>query len=450
MDEATLKKLRFAPVLLALIVAVVVWQIFRAPDRTTLTLTTGAEGGLYHRLAKQMKTAIEASHSDLRIQLQPSAGSNENIRRIDQGKAQLALVQNDALGGQSVRSLAALYPEVLHLITRTNAHIRTLADLPGKRTGIGAPGSGTAQISTNLLAFANVPRDANRTFFASLPVTLAKLQNGQLDAAFFLTGLGSPALRTALANPSLALAGIQMPEENTDAKATAEQFTDGFRVHYPYVAPHVIPQLAYRGRPVSPVPSLSVQAVLVCHQDVDAEIIERIARTLFTQRAVLSQKEPAFTYLDESAAGVGLQFPLHEGADNFYRRKEPGFFAENVEIMGFILTVGLLVWSVASWMRNWYLLRKKNRIDTYYEAVEDVIRRLHDGTDLNEIDELETELLKIRQRASAELVQEKLAADESFIIYQNMLNGGQAMLVRMREKIRSSPDDDAEKSNSAP
>ena len=72
------------------------------------------------------------------------------------------------------------------------------------------------------------------------------------------------------------------------------------------------------------------------------------------------------------------------------------------------------------------------------QAVDDVINRLHDGTNLEEIDELEGELLKIRQRASTELVNEQLDADESYIIYQNMLNGCQAMLVRMREKIQAS------------
>lgn len=201
--------------------------------------------------------------------------------------------------------------------------------------------------------------------------------------------------------------------------------------------------MAYSGRPTNPFPSLGVQAVLVCRHDVPADVVERVTRTLFEQRAVLSQMEPAFTHLDEKAAQVGLQFPLHEGAENFYRRREPGFVAANAEIMGLLITVLLLLWSILVWARRWYSQRQKNRIDTYYEAVEDIIRRLHDGTDLREIDELEAELLKIRQRASAELVQEKLAADESFVIYQNMLNGCQSMLVRMREKIQASPKQDA-------
>ena len=65
MDEATLKKLRFAPVLLTILIAVVVWQMFRGPDHTTLILATGTKGGLYHRLGEQMKTAIEKAHPDL-------------------------------------------------------------------------------------------------------------------------------------------------------------------------------------------------------------------------------------------------------------------------------------------------------------------------------------------------------------------------------------------------
>ena len=101
--------------------------------------------------------------------------------------------------------------------------------------------------------------------------------------------------------------------------------------------------------------------------------------------------------------------------------------------MGFILTLILILWSVLVWAQRWYLQSRKNRIDTYYEAIDDVINRLHDGTDLEEINQLETELLKIRQRASEELVKEQLDADESFIIYQNMLNGCQQLLAQKKQ-----------------
>ena len=353
------------------------------------------------------------------------------------------MVQNDALGGESVRSVAALYPEVLHLLCRTNAGIRSLHDLAGKRVGIGAAGSGTEQIVTNLLAFANVADGANQ-IRASFSASLRQLRGGELDAAFFLTGLGAPAIGEALTDPQLALAPIHVnPRDDAPAEIQARTFTEGFRVHYPHVSPQTIPLMTYKGRPTAPVPSMSVQAVLVCSKNVDVDIIERITRTLFEQRAVLSQKEPVFSDLNEEAAQTELQFPLHAGAENYYQRNEPGFLRTYAELIALAITVILLVWSALTWTRSWYEQHRKNRIDTYYQAVEDIICRLHDGTDFKEIDELENELLKIRQRASAELVKEQLAADESYIIYQNMLNGCQAMLVRMRQKIQTSLEKDA-------
>ena len=444
MDETTLKRLRLFPVITALLLAIgLVWWV-KATGPTVLTFTTGSKGGLYHSLALQIKSVVESNHDDIKINLQTSAGSNANIMLLDKNKADLALVQNDADGGKSVRSLAALYPEVLHLICHTNAGVRSLGDLSGKRVGIGAPKSGTEQITTKLLAFAGVKLKAKDVAHSSFGSMTKQLRNGKLDAAFFLTGLGTPAIGGALADEQLAFAPIHMGlRDDSSAETNARKFTMGFRVHYPHVSPQTIPMMAYEGKPLAPVPSLSVQAVLVCHKNTDTTVIERITRTMFKQRAVLSQKEPTFSNLNEQTAQSGLQFPLHEGAENYFRRKEPGFFTENAEVMGFILTVTLLFWSTFGWMRQWYIQRRKNQIDTYYQAVDDVICRLHDGTNLSEIDELENELLKISQRASGELVKEQLAADESYIIYQNMLNGCQAMLVRMREKIQASPEKDA-------
>ena len=444
MDESTLKKLRLLPVATALLLVTSLCWWLRTPDPSVIVFSTGSSSGLYHRLALHLKTAIEASHRDLIIELQTSVGSRENIQRLDDGRAHLALVQNDASDGQSVRSVAALYPEVLHLLCHTNAGIHSLRDLSGKRIGIGPADSGTEQIVTNLLAFSNLNGGTSQ-IQATFQESIKKLESGELDAAFFLTGLGTPVINESLKNGRLIFAPIhtQPDTSNTSAMTRSRQFTGGFRVCYPHVAPHTIPMMAYAGHPAKPIPSLAVQAVFVARHDVPADVVERITRTLFEQRAVLSQRLPVFTHLDEQSAQTGLQFPMHDGAQNFYRRREPGFLSEYAEIMGLFITVVLLLWSVLVWARRWYSQRQKNRIDTYYEAVEDVIRRLQDGADLQEIDELEDELLKIRQRASAELVKEQLAADESYIIYQNMLNGCQTMLVRMREKIQASPEKDA-------
>ena len=138
MRESLLKKMRLVPVAVALLVTVIVsWNVWASKERTALVFSTGSEVGLYHRLAEQMKRVIETHHPDIVIELKESAGSNENIRRLDSGQAELALVQNDAIGGSSVRSVASLYPEVLHLLCRNDAEINSLEDLSGHRIGVG-------------------------------------------------------------------------------------------------------------------------------------------------------------------------------------------------------------------------------------------------------------------------------------------------------------------------
>jgi TRAP transporter TAXI family solute receptor len=248
MDESTPKKLRLLPVVAALVVAAWLWWWLGAPSKTELIFTTGSADGLYHRLAQQIITVVEDAHPDIQINLRPSAGSRENISRLDDGEAHLALVQNDALGGKSVRSITALNPEILHLLCRTNAEIRSLHDLSGKRIGIGPAGSGTEQIVTNLLAFANLAAEPMPTR-ASFRVAIKKLKAGELAAAFFLAGLGAPVIGDALKDGHLALAPIhtQPGGTHTTADAQAEQFNKGFRVRYPHVSPHTIPLMAYGG-----------------------------------------------------------------------------------------------------------------------------------------------------------------------------------------------------------
>ena len=161
MNDVTLKKLRFFSVVVAMLVFVIAlwWSLF-ASHKTVLVFTTGSGKGLYYRLATELKSVIEDNHPDIIIKLQTSAGSNENIKRLDAGEAQLGLAQNDVSGGKSVRSIAGIYPEVLHLLCRTDANIHSLPDLSGHHIGIGAPGSGTEQFTQNLLFFANVKTDA--------------------------------------------------------------------------------------------------------------------------------------------------------------------------------------------------------------------------------------------------------------------------------------------------
>jgi TRAP transporter TAXI family solute receptor len=404
------------------------------PGKTTLTFATGQRGGLYHELGQAIADEVQQAHPHLHIQLVETTGSLDNANRLQKQTAHLALLQNDTEAGAHVRSLTAIHPELLHFLCHHKAGIQSIRDLAGKTVALGPKGSGSEKFTREFLRFAGFSKSQLTLVNLPLDEATQQLMTGKVDALLFLTGLGNDACQRALQSGQVHLTPLAPLTASSDTRFGAQILADGFRVHYPHASPHTIPLLAYPGQPVHPIGTVGVKAVLACHTDLPDEIAETLTRTLYEHRAALSQKHSAFSSLDEQSSTAHLQFPLHPGAEKFFRRTDPGFFAKHVEMMGFILTLILILWSVLVWAQRWFLQSRKNRIDAYYEAIDEVINRLNDGTNLEEINELENTLLEIRQRAADELVKEKLAADESFIIYQNMLNGCQQLLAQKKQE----------------
>ena len=404
------------------------------PGKTTLTFATGQRGGLYHELGQAIADEVQQAHPHLHIQLVETTGSLDNANRLQKQTAHLALLQNDTQAGAHVRSLTAIHPELLHFLCHHKAGIQSIRDLAGKTVALGPKGSGSEKFTREFLRFAGFSKSQLTLVNLPLDEATQQLMTGKVDALLFLTGLGNDACQRALQSGQVHLTPLAPLTASSDTRFGAQILADGFRVHYPHASPHTIPLLAYPSQPAQPIGTVGVKAVLACHTDLPDEIAETLTRTLYEHRAALSQKHSAFSSLDEQSSTAHLQFPLHPGAEKFFRRTDPGFFAKHVEMMGFILTLILILWSVLVWAQRWFLQSRKNRIDAYYEAIDEVINRLNDGTNLEEINELENTLLEIRQRAADELVKEKLAADESFIIYQNMLNGCQQLLAQKKQE----------------
>jgi uncharacterized protein len=160
-------------------------------------VTTGNPAGTYFRFGHDI--ADLAAHFGIQVEVQPSAGSLENIEAmLHRHGTQLGIVQSDVLDfiasfseDQELRSTAArmrmvfpLYAEEVHLLARPE--IVKLADLAGKRVAIGAPNSGTLVTATLLLETAGVDPAEERRI--DTDEALEALRDGQVDAMFYVAG----------------------------------------------------------------------------------------------------------------------------------------------------------------------------------------------------------------------------------------------------------------------
>jgi uncharacterized protein len=175
----------------------------RRPPRTELTILTGAEGGTYHALARDIERLLEEVAGELGLDLDvvPSQGALQNVvdvfthSTVPLAFAQLDLFEyfryyakTDARARQVVESMHVvlpLYDEEVHVLGRHT--VTRLADLAGKRISIGEPGSGTSVTARVLLRLARIEPGKVEQLPAARAIEA--LRRGEIDAMVLVRGV---------------------------------------------------------------------------------------------------------------------------------------------------------------------------------------------------------------------------------------------------------------------
>ncbi|MDE3037354.1 MAG: TAXI family TRAP transporter solute-binding subunit [Pseudomonadota bacterium] len=255
-----MSRLRLFAVLFA--VLPVVPQVARASD--VLDIVTGPKTGTYYAIGRDIAAA--AAQDGLAVDVKPSEGSIDNIRRVnDPDRAVVGIVQSDVLGFLSrsknpasmhmaagLRMIFPLYDEEVHVLTRDSIH--SFADLKGKKVAVGQEGSGNLLTALNLFAMMNVaPAQMEKISPAEGVVAVLK---GEIDAVIFVGGKPVRLFKN--------LEDLTLPENQQYAAMLSG-------VHFlPLVAPRMLAE--YKPAEIThadysfvqqTVPTIAVQAVLV-------------------------------------------------------------------------------------------------------------------------------------------------------------------------------------------
>jgi len=175
----------------------------KAPAPQTLTVATGGRGGIYAVWGAAYARAISKSLDGYRGVATPTTGSVENLERLRDGRAQIALTLGDtaldAVEGReafhrpvAVKALAQIYPSYVQLVTRAGSGITTLGDLEGKRVSVGSPDSGTQVVADRVLDVAKV--GGFKRHQLGVEESARALERGQIDAFFWSGGVPTAAV----------------------------------------------------------------------------------------------------------------------------------------------------------------------------------------------------------------------------------------------------------------
>ena len=368
----------------------------------TVQLATGGPTGEYYAFGQAIAQVVETNEPKIRVEVVESPGSNQNMDDIHSHNVDLALVQNDTPVQPNVRAVAQLYPEMFHLIAAKDTNINTLTDLRGKRIALMPEGSG----SYNLFWPLSQHYGLTQNDFQFRPMTATDahlaLQAGSVDALFRIIGLGNSSVTELLATSQFKLVPID--------QIGALQLTQ------PYLESTVIPKGSYDGgSPIPPqdLPVVAVSALLIANVDVNPDVVKAITRILYEHRNELIRVNPRTANIQSPDVSQNLGFPLHEGARAYYTQDNPSFLVTYAEPIGLLLSVSILLCSSLWQGRQWLIRNQKDRADRYNLQILDLIEKIEQARDFDELQTLRQQLLEILRKVVVDLDIDRISP-ESF------------------------------------
>lgn len=280
-------------------------------DIPEIRLATGPEGAVYRRIGGGLAQILGDRFPGTTVTAVPSRASNDNIRMLLRDEVHLGLANLDAALGVKLKTPAGLsallrvYDSHLHLVVLAESPVRSVDDLIGRRVSYGAHDSGTDFISRRLVQLAEL--DVQPVWLDQAESAQA-LESGDIDAAFSLTGVPTPAISELASDRPIRL--IAMP---TQADALADTYPG------PYF-PATIPATAYDGVPACQ--TLAIPNVLLARTDLPASVVEAITDTIFTRAPSIAADVPEAKQINVRTGIATGPIPLHPGAVRWYRTQK--------------------------------------------------------------------------------------------------------------------------------
>ena len=258
---------------------------------------------------------------------QSTQGSVANVKGIADGTLESGLSQADisywAYNGQgifekpgpikSLRAVANLFPEAVHVVVRRDSGISEVSDLRGKRVSLDREGSGTRVDALLILKAYGIELHDLRAEALAAGDAADLLRAGNLDAFIWIAGTPATAV-TELADDAL-ITLLQITGPKADKLLEA----------YPFFAKDRIASGTYFNVPS--IETLSVGAQWLVSADLPEDLVYEITRALWhgNTRRLLDNGHPKGKLIRKVSALEGLVVPLHPGARRYYGEAKSPF-----------------------------------------------------------------------------------------------------------------------------
>jgi TRAP transporter TAXI family solute receptor len=383
-----------APTIVLVLAACVVAYIVvdPAPPRE-VTLSTGQENSAYEEFGR--KYAAILKREDIRVTLERSLGSQQNLQRLVDGQADLAFVQSgstaqDEAERRGLVSLGSLFTEPVWLFLREPARgkpeLNSLTQLKGLRINLGPEGTGVPKLFRQVLEANGL--DAQALKVSSLENTPATMEllAGRIDGLVFSSAPEAPLIQMLLQTPGIRLFDFRQAEAYTR--------------RLPFLSHVVLPRgIVDLGRdiPSRDVHLIAPTATLVAREDLHPALVD-----LFVKAATETHSGAGwFQQQGQFPSPKFTEIPVAREAAKYYRDGPPflqrylSFWLANLFDRLWVVVVALaaLIIPLSKIVPPLYVWRIRSRVYRWYGQLRAVEQRWENAPE-GQREQTRSELLK--------------------------------------------------------
>ena len=340
-----------------------------------IVMATGSEGGSFYDVGERYRAALASA--GVKVRLVPTAGSAENLALLldPNSGVSVGLIQGGTIGAgassNKLESLGTVFYEPLWLFHKRGlGNNQGHVDLRGRRISVGPVGSGTRELSLELLKRNGIDGQNSELLALTTKESEEKLLAGEIDALGTVNAWEAPIVQKLITDEHIELYSFV-------ARA------DAYVALYPFLNKVVVPRgvgdLA-KDLPPTDVILFAPKVSLVVHKDLHPAI-----QYLLLDAAMQIHSRPGiFQHANQFPAAEGVDIPLSREALQFYKSGRPFlhnylpfWVAELVGTLIFLLIpiLGVLYPMIRSLPRlyDWLMRSKITRIYGELRFLEDEI-----------------------------------------------------------------------------
>jgi TRAP transporter TAXI family solute receptor len=297
-----------------------------APDafaQARLGFSGGPDGGTFQYFSNAISSRLSRTQEDMDVSNMASAGSVENLRRLNSGDADFGIVyagdmylaRNGRLTGDdreyhNVHSMAYLYGAPAHLLVLESSGITDVMQLEGKRVAVGPAGSGAAASAQRYFTGIGL-WDKFTPEFIGYSQGASALGDKLIDAMWVFAGYpNSSVIQAAASNPIVLLDLVEAGKKSS------------FFQDHPYYAEVTIPGGTYQGVS-NDVRTIQDSAIWTVGKHVSDDHVYRSLNEIYSDQglAFMLSVTKAARSMTVADALFGIATPVHSGAAKFWTEK---------------------------------------------------------------------------------------------------------------------------------